>query len=363
MIDPIMIRELTVRDRFRGVILGTAVGYSIGLPAEGISRRRASKLFPGRWRHRLVIKWGMVSDDTDHTVFVAQSLLAHPRSSELFAKRLSWCLRWWLLSVPASIGLATLKSILRLWLGVSPAHSGVYSAGNGAAMRSAPLGAFFAFSPNQLDDYVEASTRLTHADPRASTGAKAIAYLSSWSIRDRLVEKPELEDLLKVLRRAGNGDQEWTNAVRSIAIAYHQHLSVEQFAQSLGLSDGVTGYVYHTVPVAVYAWYLHFGRFEETVSAVLNCGGDTDTVGAIAGALAGGVVGEPGIPSDWLNGIYEWPRGIEVLRAIADQLAEKSHQPEAGSPVRYFWPGLLLRNVFFLVVVLVHGFRRLAPPY
>jgi len=150
VIDPIMIRELTVRDRFRGVILGTAVGDSIGLPAEGISRRRARKLFPGRWRHRLVIKWGMVSDDTDHTVFVAQSLLAHPRSSELFAKRLSWCLRWWLLSVPASIGLATLKSILRLWLGVSPAHSGVYSAGNGAAMRSAPLGAFFAFSPNSV---------------------------------------------------------------------------------------------------------------------------------------------------------------------------------------------------------------------
>ena len=99
-----MILELTVRDRFRGVILGTAVGDSIGLPAEGISRQRARKLFPGRWRHRLVIKWGMVSDDTDHTVFVAQSLLAHPHSSELFAKRLSWCLRWWLLSAPASIG-------------------------------------------------------------------------------------------------------------------------------------------------------------------------------------------------------------------------------------------------------------------
>ena len=190
-----------------------------------------------------------------------------------------------------------------------------------------------------------------------------MAYLTAWIIRDRLVERPELDDTLAFLLRASDGDDEWITIVQSIDSAHHQSLSVEQFAQSLGLSDGVTGYVYHTVPVAVYAWYLHFGRFEETVSAVLNCGGDTDTVGAIAGALAGGVVGEPGIPSDWLNGIYEWPRGIGVLRAIADQLAEKIHQPEAGSPVRYFWPGLLLRNVFFLVVVLVHGFRRLAPPY
>ena len=105
---------LTVRDRCRGVILGTAVGDSIGLPAEGISRQRAKKLFRGRWRHRLVFNRGMVSDDTDHTVFVAQSLLAHPHSSDLFAKRLSWCLRWSLLSGPASVGSATLRSVLRL---------------------------------------------------------------------------------------------------------------------------------------------------------------------------------------------------------------------------------------------------------
>ena len=97
-------KELTVRDRCRGVMLGTAVGDSIGLPAEGISRQRAKKLFRGRWRHRLVINRGMVSDDTDHSVFVAQSLLVYPNSPDRFAKRLSWCLRWWLLSGPASVG-------------------------------------------------------------------------------------------------------------------------------------------------------------------------------------------------------------------------------------------------------------------
>ncbi len=355
--------EPSVRDRCRGVILGTAVGDSIGLPAEGISRQRAKKLFRGRWRHRLVINWGMVSDDTDHAVFVAQSLLAYPHSSDLFAKRLSWCLRWWLLSGPASVGYATLKSVLRLWLGVSPAHSGVYSAGNGSATRSAPIGAFFADSPDQIDENVEASTRLTHSDPRALTGAKAVAYLTAWIIRDRLVERPELDDTLAFLLRASDGDDEWITIVQSIDSAHHQSLSVEQFAQSIGLSDGVTGYMYHTVPVAIYAWYRHFGCFEDTVSAVLDCGGDTDTAGAIVGALAGAVVGEQGIPRDWLNGIHDWPRGIRVFRAVADRLAEKSQPPEAGSPVSYFWPGVVPRNLFFLLVVLLHGFRRLAPPY
>ncbi len=86
----------------------------------------------------------MVSDDTDHTVFVAQSLLAHPDSPERFAGRLAWCLRLWLLTLPAGVGFATLRSILRLWIGMSPSRSGVYSAGNGPAMRAAPIGAFFA---------------------------------------------------------------------------------------------------------------------------------------------------------------------------------------------------------------------------
>ena len=355
--------QLTLRGRFRGILLGAAVGDSIGLRAEGLSPRRAGKLFQGRWRQRLVFNRGMVSDDTDHAVFVAQSLLAHPDSSQRFARRLSWCFRWWLLAVPAGIGFATLRSIIRLWLSVSPSRSGVYSAGNGPAMRSAPLGAFFSSDPGQMDEYLEASTRLTHSDPRALTGAKAVAYLAGWSIRDSLVQRPALEDFLAVLHGAGEQDREWSAAVESIETACLSNLPVLQFAESLGLSNGVTGYVYHTVPVAVYAWYHHFGRYEETVAAVLDCGGDTDTVGAIAGALAGGVVGEQGIPNDWLNGIWEWPRTISVLKAIADRLADKSQGADAGTPVRYFWPGLLPRNALFLVVVLLHGIRRLAPPY
>lgn len=355
--------EPSRRERFRGVILGAAVGDALGLPAEGISRQRGQKLFGHRWRHRLVMNRGMVSDDTDHTVFVSQSLLAHPDSSELFAKRLAWCFRWWLLSLPAGIGFATLRSILRLWLGVSPSRSGVHSAGNGPAVRAAPIGAFFASSPDHMDAYLEASTRITHADPRALTGARAVAYLVGWSIRENLAEHPPLEDFLTILRSATSREQDWGSLVDSIAFAYRQRLSVDQFAESLGLLNGVTGYVYHTVPVAIYAWYKHFGNFEETLSSVLCCGGDTDTVGAIAGALAGAVVGERDIPTDWIQGIFEWPRGPKLLRAIADELAAKSQQPLGSSPVSYFWPGAVVRNAFFLAVVLFHGLRRLFPPY
>jgi hypothetical protein len=62
----------------------------------------------------------MLSDDNEHTIFVAQALLAHPDSAERFARRLAWALRGWLLALPAGVGWATLRAIVKLWCGVSP---------------------------------------------------------------------------------------------------------------------------------------------------------------------------------------------------------------------------------------------------
>lgn len=97
---------------------------------------------------------------------------------------------------------------------------------------------------------------------------------------------------------------------------------------------------------------------------MLALGGDTDTVGAIAGALAGAAVGARGIPADWLDGIVEWPRSVAVLAAAAARLTEQAGADGGPlGPVGYFWPGVVVRNAAFLAIVLSHGLRRLAPPY
>ena len=351
------------RDRFEGLILGTAVGDALGYPAEGLSRKRLGKLYPGRWRHRFLFGRGAISDDTDHTVFVAQALLRHPDDPELFARRLAMSLRWWLLGLPVGIGRATLRAILRLWIGVPPSRSGVNSAGNGAAMRAAIIGARFAENGAALETYLAVQTRITHSDPRALVGATAVAYLAAWTIRDDLDARPDAERLLAVLGSVPEADAAWHGLVDRIAAAARAELSVEAFAETIGLSEGVTGYVYHTVPVVAYAWYRHFGDFEATLEAVMNCGGDTDTTGAIAGALAGAVVGEGGIPPDWIAGIIDWPRGTRRLKNIAERLREAQAGRTANRPVSYFWPGLALRNSIVLWVTLAHQARRLAPPY
>jgi ADP-ribosylglycohydrolase len=292
-------------------------------------------------------------------VFVAQGLLAQPGSAEAFARRLGWSLRWWLLALPAGVGFGTLRAIVRLWLGVPARRSGVRSAGNGPAMRVAPIGAFFAGRPAELEAYVRASTRLTHRDERAAVGALAVARVVAWSLREELAQRPPLERFLEVLGSAGAGDAEWRALVERLGQAAEREASVPELAAQLGLERGVTGYSYHTVPVAAYAWFRHFGDFRASLASVLDCGGDTDTTGAIVGALAGAVVGEGGIPGAWIDGIAEWPRGRALLRELADRLAAAS-TGTSRSPVRYFWPGVIPRNAVFLLLVLAHGLRRLA---
>src|SRR5690348_12444099 len=124
------------QQRLAGVLLGTAVGDALGLPAENLSPARIRRRWPGPLRMRFVFGRGMVSDDTEHTLMVAQALVASRGEPDSFGREFARRLRWWLLGAPAGIGYATLRECVKLWLGADPAKSGVNSAGNGAAMRS-----------------------------------------------------------------------------------------------------------------------------------------------------------------------------------------------------------------------------------
>ncbi len=96
---------------------------------------------------------------------------------------------------------------------------------------------------------------------------------------------------------------------------------------------------------------------------MIRCGGDTDTTGAIVGGIIGAGIGPGGMPSAWLAGIAEWPCGVAWMERVAGELADAV---ATGRPVRTArppWPLVVVRNGFFLAVVLAHGFRRLLPPW
>jgi ADP-ribosyl-[dinitrogen reductase] hydrolase len=344
----------------QGCILGTAVADAIGLPYEGLSRQRIKKLVTGPLKHRFFFGRGMVSDDTEHTCMVAQALLVSGGEPALFAKQLAKRFRWWLLGLPAGVGLATGRSILKLWLGVSPAKSGVWSAGNGPAMRSAVIGVYASDNDEQLTELVTKSTMITHRDPRALKGAMIVAKAAAYNAS---MKEFDLDDSVKAILPIINNDEELYGLIDKAITSAKNKESAYDFCKTMGFHKGVSGYIYQTLPVACQIWLRYPRDYESAITEAVMCGGDTDTVAAIVGGMVGAGCGQDGIPKRWKDGVMEWPRTITWMRRLAIALAKNKKAKAKTGAIMLNIPGVMLRNAFFLVWVLLHGFRRILPPY
>lgn len=362
-------------DPFAGFVLGMAVGDALGLPREGLSRQRAARMYGGApLEHRLVFGRGMVSDDTEHMRMTALALLAEPTNTARFAKCLAWKLRWWMLALPAGTGMATAKSIARLWVGWSPDRSGVRSAGNGPAMRAGVLGLCLHRDGDPLREFVRVTTRMTHVDPRAETGALLIAL----GAREAGRSNGSPIDSTKFLQlcREQPLDDEWVQTLAAVEQSLAGDESAAEFAARLGLDRGISGYIVSTVAAVLFCWLRWPGEFRRPMEEIIQLGGDTDTTAAILGGLAGATCGPESIPQEWLERLIEWPYSVTWMRSVlATELGQRfgvtglstaGRQPVvplSPTPRGINWLAVLGRNLVFLAIVLTHGFRRLLPPY
>ena len=335
------------RDRCSGCLAGQAIGDAMGLPFENLSPRRIAKL--GRFdRPQFFFGFGAGSDDTEHAGMTADAVRYSQGDLAKFEKRLASSLRRWFLAGPPGIGLATLQACLKLCLGFGPKRSGVHSAGNGPAMRAAIIGVLV--PEERLGDFVRVSTRITHTDPMAEAGSLLVAQLASCSatidtdsgaewIRERIAGlegQKKLEPLASRLKEA--------------AVVLADGGGVEDCANRIAAGRGVGGFIAETVPVAIVAFFRHADDYATGIERTVRCGGDTDTVAAIAGALIGSRVGIDGIPQIWRERYRDWPWSIERLISM-------------NRPPLWLWPVLVVRNLGFFAVVLGHILRRLLPPW
>ena len=222
----------------------------------------------------------------------------------------------------------------------------------GAAIDDLPL----------LRKLVHLSTRITHTDPKAEHGAAAVALAAYLARKQPAVDGP---NYLEQLRQFLHPDP--ANKFLAIMERVVQSVSDGQdtlaFAAAEGWGNGVTGYVYQTVPVAVHAWLRHQRACVAAVEEVIRCGGDTDTTAAIVGGIVGAAVGKEGIPAAWLDRLFEWPRTVAWMEGLGLHLAEALARGSAERPPRLSAVGLLCRNLLFLLIVLFHAGRRCLPPY
>jgi ADP-ribosyl-[dinitrogen reductase] hydrolase len=349
-----------------GSLLGLAVGDALGLPRENMSARRAERVFPHLDRHQFFFGRGMFSDDTEHACFVGQALLTSGGDLDRFRRDLARRLRWWALGLPAGTGRATIKACAKLWLGWSPERSGVWSAGNGPAMRAPLLGVCLGADRERLRAFVRASTRITHTDPKAECGALAVAWAAHRFARTRAGEPVgavELVGEIRALIGAEPAAPKLLDSLAQIAPNLEAGRTPDEFCAVLGLKRGATGYIYHTVPVALSAALRYPNDFRAAVQAAIRCGGDADTTAAVTGGVLGARVGTAGIPEAWVRGVIDWPRSAKWVAALGARVGEAQwlREPQRALPLAVW--ALPFRNAAFFVWVLAHVVRRLLPPY
>ncbi len=336
-----------------GCILGTAVGDALGLPYEGL-RQTQIRSVAG---YNLIFGKGMVSDDTEHTCMVAQALIVSAGREDLFRSSLAWRFRWWLLTLPVAVGYATLRAIVKLWFGFSPRHSGVFSAGNGAAMRAALLGVCYGDDLNQLFSLVRLSTRITHTDPKAEYGSLSVAIAAYLASQNTQILPPYYYKILQAILPPEAG--ELLDLIQLACESSSRNEEGTIFAANLGLNKGISGYIYHTVPIVIQIWLRHQQDYPTAIKEVIRLGGDTDTTAAILGGIIGARVGKQGIPSAWLDNLWEYPRSVVWMENLARRLAEVCINNKVQKALPLPILPLLIRNLFFFLIVITHGFLRL----
>ena len=224
-------------------------------------------------------------------------------------------------------------------------------------MRAGLIGVL-ARDEQHLRELISASTLITHSDSRAEEGALVVALAARFA-----AEKPDSNPLefLRSITPTLKGEE-----LRHHFVAMQEALASgkepHEFAESRGWQKGPTGYVNQSVPMAVYCWAYSPDDFESVITNAVLLGGDTDSVGAIAGAIVGAGCGEDSLPVHWRNQMAEWPRGIEWMQDLSTRLAKQESKRASTQPAPSLrWGRTIVRNLVFGVVVIVLFLRRYIP--
>ena len=295
-------------DRTRGILLGLACGDALGRPVEFSSPSSIAAehgqldemIGHGTWNQPA----GTITDDTEQALCIARSLVEQQAfdPADIASRFVDWYD-----SNPFDIGRMTMKSLSRLKHGDDWSEAGQHvwetspegqNAGNGSVMRCPPLAIPYATDWERLVTVSRQSSQITHADPRCTYGC-AILNLTLAGLLDD-VDTP-LQDALNYVD--ASAPDELTAALRPLARGDQPDLLE------------TSGYVIHSLQTALHDG-LHTTDAEEAIVTAVNRGGDTDTIGAITGAIAGARFGASQLPDRWLTAIDE----VDELEALAMEL-------------------------------------------
>lgn len=176
------------------------------------------------------------------------------------------------------------------------------SFGNGAAMRVAPLGAYFADDLERVVEQATLSAEITHAHPEGIAGAIAVAVAAALAVGHRHSSRSRREYLHLVAERVPESEVK-SKIVR--ATKYTDHTPIETAISQLGVGWEITAQ--DTVPFCIWCAAKHLDDFVEAMWYTVSALGDRDTTCAIVGGIVAANVGVNSIPRTWRQAREELP--------------------------------------------------------
>ena len=300
-----------IREKYLGGMIGSALGDAIGELAFFHPNKESLCVNleqPETYRY---------TDDTAMSIGIAESILKagcldEQDLGETFRENFNrepW--RGYASGPPAvfsmveELGITYVEAAQRLF-------GGSGSFGNGSAMRVVPVGLVFRDSPD-LYEMARVSAVVTHAHPLGIDGAavqaKAVALAAQRDPDDTFPSHAFVQDLLGFARTSQMKDK-----IREVGdlISRQAHPSVA--AQRLGRTVAV----HESLPFALYSFLRHPKSFEDCLFCAILNGGDRDTLGAMACAIAGAYLGIESIPQSWTKKL----ENRSFIESLASRLAE-----------------------------------------
>ncbi|PJB31470.1 MAG: ADP-ribosyl-[dinitrogen reductase] hydrolase [Deltaproteobacteria bacterium CG_4_9_14_3_um_filter_65_9] len=284
-------------DRARAALFGVAVGDALGATAEFMTPAQIldrygvlRDIVGGGW---LKLSAGQVTDDTEMTLCVARGIVGSGRwdlgpIADRFAQ--------WLSGPPPDVGATCRRGIEEYMnkerIEAPPDERG---AGNGAAMRVAPVALYTLGDEDLLCRLAVEQARITHHHPLSDAACVSVGTM----IQRGLLGAP-----LRNLRAAAEE-----------LAARHPEFRLE------GYDGNSSAYVVDTLRT-VFDAFFSTDNFEDCLVKTVNRGGDADTTGSIAGAIAGARYGVDAIPQRWLRTLDGTLR--EELSRLAEELVRMS---------------------------------------
>jgi ADP-ribosylglycohydrolase len=310
-----------LKDKFAGCMLGTHAGDALGMPVEGYDYKTIETDF-GELRQMLDARLGIgtYTDDTEMMIGIAESIIECEgfNGADMADRFIS------LYNPRRGYGQGTVNALFLIKNGIKWNLAGARlfgggSYGNGSSMRIAPIGAFYYDDFGMLRRVAYDSSLITHAHPlgkeAAALQAFAVAKAVNMESSEELDRQLFVSDLIKFVSGEGEIYRTKLRHVKELLECVPYKAEV---VNKLGNDSSAP----NSVPTAIYSFVSHSHDFEDSVAYAVSLGGDTDTIGAMTGAISGAYHGKRGIPERWLDVLENGERGRDYIESLAEKLWE-----------------------------------------